>query len=59
MAPILLFWVFSFFLAAPVLKKLQTSFLVQGTFSALPLERCFDCRKLSLKFDFPSSIAFA
>ena len=39
------------------LKTSQTSFLVQaqGSFSALPLERCFDCRNLSLKIDFPSS----
>ena len=54
-APSLLFLVFSFFWAAPVLK-FQTSFLVQGSFSALPLERCFDCRNLSLKIDLPSSI---
>ena len=51
------FWGIFLFLTAPVLKNIfQTSFLVQGSFSALPLERCVDCRNLSLKVDFPSSI---
>ena len=50
-------WLFFFFLflAAPVLKKIpRPPFLSRGLFPALPLERCFDCRNLSLKIDYPS-----